>query len=378
MRTLNEQIQRLRDALVTCYNAIKRKGGTIPEAGERTLLNMPAAVMSIPQTHGVMAELNVTKDGEYLPATYDADGFSKVTAKFDTSSLPKVKVSTFKVSNDCINEDGIWEGEQLIDTSQVVDMVSTFQNTNMLRQLNVRGWDTSKVTMAKWMFANCTNLEGIDITGWDFTNINNRDLGIYGLFLNCPSLKEIKGVEDLKVSIYNIDYGDLFSGLKKIKTLNLSKWKIHPTSIKFMFANCNELENLDVSNFVMDKCTNISYTFYNTPSLTSVDITKWVGENITATIGFLNNSGIASLVGNRTDTEIINDSISVLDGLKVSIDIQSSKLDRASLRALINGLADVNDQPAESRPTLNLGATLLAKLTDVDKGIAAEKGWNLA
>ena len=33
MRTLNEQIQRLRDALVTCFNAIKRKGGTIPEAG---------------------------------------------------------------------------------------------------------------------------------------------------------------------------------------------------------------------------------------------------------------------------------------------------------------------------------------------------------
>lgn len=84
MRTLNEQIQRVKDALVTCYNAIKRKGGTIPEAGERTLLNMPAAVLSIPQTHGVMTELNVTANGEYLPSDYDADGFSKVTAEFDS------------------------------------------------------------------------------------------------------------------------------------------------------------------------------------------------------------------------------------------------------------------------------------------------------
>ena len=83
MRTLNEQIQRLKDALVTCYNAIKRKGGTIPEAGERTLLNMPAAVLSIPQTHGVLTELNVTATGEYLPSDYDADGFSKVTAKLE-------------------------------------------------------------------------------------------------------------------------------------------------------------------------------------------------------------------------------------------------------------------------------------------------------
>lgn len=83
MRTLNEQIQRVKDALVTCYNAIKRKGGTIPEAGERTLLNMPAAVLSIPQIHGVMTELNVTANGEYLPSDYDADGFSKVTANLE-------------------------------------------------------------------------------------------------------------------------------------------------------------------------------------------------------------------------------------------------------------------------------------------------------
>jgi surface protein len=287
----------------------------------------------------------------------------------------KVKVNTFKVSNECINDDGIWEGEQLIDTSKVVDMLSTFQNVTTLKKLNAGGWDTSNVTRAKWMFANCTNLERIDITGWDFANVNSWTEGVYGLFFNCPSLKEIKGIEDLKVPTYNIDYGDLFSSLKKIKTLNLSKWEIHPTSIKYMFSNCNELENLDVSNFVMDECTSITYTFYNTPSLTSVDITKWVGENITATIGFLNNSGIASLVGNRTDTEIINDSISVLDGLKVSIDIQSSKLDRASLRALINGLADLTGQTAQ---TLTLGTTLIAKLTEEDIAIATAKNWTIA
>lgn len=326
-------------------------------------------------TNANLKELTVTANGEYLPADHDADGFSKVTAEFDTSSLPKIKVTIFKVSNDCINEDGRWEGESLIDTSKVVDMTSTFQNVNMLKQLNASGWDTSNVTVAKWMFANCTNLESIDITGWDFTNMNNQDSGIYGLFLNCSSLKEIKGVEDLKVPIFSIDYGDLFSGLKKIKALNLSKWKIHPTSIRFMFANCSELENLDVYNFVMDACTNIAYTFYNTSSLTSVDITEWVGGEITTTIGFLNNSGITSLVGNKTDIEIVNNGISVLEGLKVSIDLQLSKLDRASLRALINGLADLTGSDTQ---TLNLGEALIAKLTEEDIAIATAKNWTIA
>jgi hypothetical protein len=90
MRTLNEQIQRLRDTLVDCYNTIKRKGGTIPEVGERNMTNLPDAVRSIPQEHTELTELTITANGEYLPEE-GVDGFSKVTANFDTSSM-KAKV----------------------------------------------------------------------------------------------------------------------------------------------------------------------------------------------------------------------------------------------------------------------------------------------
>lgn len=99
MKTLNDQIQRLRDVLVTCYNTIKRKGGTIPVVGERNMSNLPAAVLSIPQIHSVLTDLEVTANGDYLPADYDADGFSKVTVSVEPN--PDIRVN-----DGCYYEDG--------------------------------------------------------------------------------------------------------------------------------------------------------------------------------------------------------------------------------------------------------------------------------
>lgn len=294
MITLNEQIQRLRDVLVTCYNAIKRKGGTIPEEGLRNMSNLPAAVLSIPQTHGVLTELEVTANGEYLPTDYNADWFSKVTARFDTSSLPKVKVTTFKVTNDCINEDGRWEGENLIDTSECTAFTAPFHSCSLLVQLDASRWNTSKVREFNSVFYGCSNLVYLDVSSWNASNVTNFN----GLFFDC----------------------------KKLKQLDLRNWDVsNGTQFNVSFQSCNVL---------------------------------------------------SSLIGGEDNSD---NNISCLNGLKANLNLSFTQLDTASLRALINGLADVTDQPAESRPTLTLGTTLRAKLTEEDITIAiAEKGWNIA
>jgi hypothetical protein len=77
---------------------------------------------------------------------------------------------------------------------------------------------------------------------------------------------------------------------------------------------------------------------------------------------FLENSrAIETFVGDRTIDDVINNNITCFGGLKTYLFlIQQSKLNRASLRAVINGLADLTGQTSQ---VLEIGATNMAKLT---------------
>ena len=89
---------------------------------------------------------------------------------------------------------------------------------------------------------------------------------------------------------------------------------------------------------------------------------------------YLFSKNFHSLVGERTIEEVINNNIGVFIGLKYSLTFDNSSfpLDRASLRAIINGIAEV-----ETTQTLRLGS-LQAKLTEEDIAIATAKNWSIA
>lgn len=265
MRTLSEQIQRLRDVLVTCYNAIQRKGGTIPEAGERNMTNLPAAVLSIPQTHGVLTELEVTANGVYLPADHDADGFLKVTANFDTSNLPKVKVKSFSVNDDCINEDGSFPAE-LIDTSETTTMIGVFLNCSSLQTLDVSNWDVSKVTDFTQIFEG-TKIQQIDISNWDLSSAYS----ITAMFWGCTNLTNVD-VSKLNTSSI-VRFRGIFGGNQKMNfnNIDVSNWNTsNGKEFGVLFRSCHLLTSLDLSNWDLSNATDVSDMFHGCTSLTSL------------------------------------------------------------------------------------------------------------
>jgi surface protein len=211
-----------------------------------------------------------------------------VVAEFDTSSLPKVKVTTFKVTNDCINEDGRWEGDNLIDTSECTAFTAPFHSCSLLVRLDASKWNTSKVREFNSVFYGCSNLVYVDVSSWDSSNVTNFN----GLFYSCIKLKQ----------------------------LDLRNWNVSNGTQFNVSFNCNVL---------------------------------------------------SSLIGGEDNSD---NNISCLNGLKVNINFSLTQLDRASLRALINGLADLTGQTAQ---TLTLGATLMAKLTEEDIAIAVSKNWSI-
>lgn len=331
IKTLNEQIERLRELIRKCYATVAGKNGTVPEVGERNMENLPAAIAS---THDTLEELTITANGEYTPQD-GVDGFSKVTAEFDTSSLPKVKVSTFKVTDACINEDGIWEGDSLIDTSECTSFVDLLRGNRAIKKIDVSTWDTSKVTSFSRAFDSTRLTSVLDVSNWDVSN--------------------------------GIDFSGMFS---------------------YMGDTCPRVIGYEHWNMINAKNINgfLSFSEGSQIPVNIFDFRNWYIPNVTTASNIILYRTINdrySLVGGISIDEVIANNVCTLRGLKVSTSFDYAYvnkpepygLDRASLRALINGLADLTGQTAQ---TLTLGATLSAKLTEEDIAIAVNKNWNLA
>ena len=309
MKPLNEQIQRLRDILHTCYESIASKGGTLPPVGERNMTNLPDAVESVPQViNAELEELTITQNGEYLPSEGVA-GFSKVTAEFDTSSLPKVKLASgFRVTNECVNNNGRWYGEDIIDTSECTTFENTFSGCSSLLEINAN-WDTKNVKTIRACFSGCTNLKKINgIDKWDVSGVS-ANYNCRETFMNCSNLEE----------------------------LHLGEWKTNSFGeLNSTFKYCRKLHTLDVSGWDTSKVASFSFVFEQCNVLKELDLTSWSVERFTGgwlmQAMFNGTTLLETIVGRRTIDDVISNNITCLrnlaytpSGLGFPI-----KLDRAS------------------------------------------------
>ena len=116
--------------------------------------------------------------------------------------------------------------------------------------------------------------------------------------------------------------------------------------------------------------------FNNCSSLQSIDLTGWNTSNVTTMSQMFRNCyKLTTLIGGITIDEVIYNNISALNGTKVYNSLINTILDRASLRAIINGLADLTGSTSQK---LTLGSTLTAKLTEEDIAVATAKNWTIA
>lgn len=301
------------------------------------LAYMPS-IINLTNTVDLVATEN---DKEYLPVDYGADAFRSVKTE-----IAKVKVRAFSVSNDCINEEGIWEGYKLVDFS----LVSSFS------------------------FTDCSKLKELSLSA-----LSGRELQFqtYALFKNCSSLEEL---ELSGTRIYSTYFNHTFEGCKLLKKIDISGWSLvgGNGSCWAAFSSCESVTELDTYNLMLDvdNLTNVGQFFRNCKALEWCDLRSWhLPSSQNTSYMFYHCYSLKSIVRNLTIEQVLNYNISALSGLRQSISLMDTQLDRASLRALINGLADLTGQTAQ---TLTLGATLIAKLTEEDIAIATNKNWTIA
>ena len=344
----------------------------------------------------VLEELTITQNGEYTPQE-GVDGFSKVTANV----VPTKKVvlpSGIQIRNTQII-DGYWAGE-LVDTNTITSIYRMFRDCSQLQTLDVSNWNVSNVTYMNDAFFNCSSLEVLDVSKWDTRKV----ISMSATFQGCSKLTTIDVSKWDTSSLTNI--AGMFHNCKSVQSLNMAHFDVSRcTSFLGLFGYCSSLENinckdfntsnvndmgtcfgycsslktLDLTGWDMSKVTRMEYVFTRCTSLEVLDITGWNMESTTATANFSSYcDSLQSIIGNRTIEEVIADNIATMIGLSATAGVNfalSPNLDRASMRAIINGVADMTGKTALR---MAFHANAKARLTEEDIAIATAKNWTIA
>lgn len=177
------------------------------------------------------------------------------------------------------------------DVSNVTNMSYMFQFCTS--EINIDGWDTSKLTNASNMFYSFTNNNKyLDLSVLDFSNVTKADnmfdncnvnnIDIRNLNLNLAKLSNLP-FKSVKGAVLDLSKYDI-TGLKSTyqlcyfcgcPTVNLTNWKTtEVTDMRNTFYYCSSLEKIIMPDWDMTNVTKTSSFFYDCSKLNYIDLSR--------------------------------------------------------------------------------------------------------
>lgn len=166
------------------------------------------------------------------------------------------------------------------DTEKIIlneDSNAMFHNLVNLISLDVSSFDASKVKGMGNMFFGDEKLTSLDLSNFDTQGLTNMDKMFYGL----------SSLTSLNISSFNTskvtNMNALFYGMANIENINVSNFDTRNVpNMNHMFSGMHKLKQLQLpATFDTSKVTDMGYMFYNSKSLTSLDVSMFNTENVT-------------------------------------------------------------------------------------------------
>ena len=186
-------------------------------------------------------------------------------------------------------------------TNDVINMDYMFSGCTYLQELKLNKWNTEKVEKMNYMFSGCAFLTSLDLSYFNTTKLQS----IKGMFYGCSSLTSLD-LHNFKTSLvtsmaymfykaqsletinfYDSDNSNtysfttesvenmryMFAYCTNLKQVDLSKSKTPKlVDMSFMFTNCENLELVNLSNFTTSKVENMEEIFYKCSNLVYIDL----------------------------------------------------------------------------------------------------------
>ena len=162
---------------------------------------------------------------------------------FDESFKTYAPTSLSGFFNGCKTLETI-SGLEYLNTANITDMGSMFQDCYNLKSLDLTKFDTKNVSSMYFMFYNCPNLTSLDLTNFNTKNVKNMN----GMFGDCTHLTSLDITNFNTAKVTNM--GNMFLGCSNLTSLDLTNFNTAKvTDMHGMFNGCSALISLDLTNF---------------------------------------------------------------------------------------------------------------------------------
>ena len=167
--------------------------------------------------------------------------------------------------------------EMNFKTSDTTDMTQMFYKDTKVTSLDVSGFDTSKVTVMWSTFGECTKLtEIIGIKSWNVENVND----FHFMFNQCTEMVNLDLTGWNTKSAVNMR--NMFSSMYKLESIDISTFNTSKAqNMQSMFDNDYLLTDLDLRNFDTSNVTNMMKMFLKDYALVNLDISSFNTSKVT-------------------------------------------------------------------------------------------------
>ena len=216
------------------------------------------------------------------------------------------------------------------DSSRMFYSIYYEQEIKNILEIDLSGFDTSKVTTMYNMFAYMSKLTTLNLSHFDTSKVTNMN----NMFYHMPALTTINLSSFDTSNVTNMS--GMFSSMSKLTTLNLSHFDTSKvTNMGFMFSNMFNLTTLDISSFDTSKVTNMRYMFDDMSKLTTLNLSHFDTSKVT-NMGYMF-SGMSNLTNldlSSFDTSMVTDMYAMFSDMSNLTALNLSNFDTSKVTTM--------------------------------------------
>ena len=269
----------------------------------------------------------VSANGAFKNA-YSLTKFPVLKLKDNIRDISYIFAGCDKLTSDELNRNlSAWK------LSGDLNIREAFRDCHSLESVDMDVFRNCNITELSTLFSTCKKLRNI-------TNIRNLNIskaeGISYVFHDCPELTQL--------DLSNWDTGKIqymiatFNGCTKLTEVNCSTWNTNKVyNMQLAFYNCNSLETIPVRDWNTKSLMYMDKAFGNCTSLVNLDVSKWdTSKVVELTNTFYHCSSLKTLDISKWKTSNVIRADSLFSGCEKLTSLDVSKWDTGNITTASN------------------------------------------